>query len=57
MMTICRMACVPHCDGSSGVKVKVKVPEVAVLTAAGFHVPVMPSSYTSGSDGGSEFWQ
>ena len=34
-----------------------KVPAVAVLTAAGFHVPVIPSSDISGSDGGSEFWQ
>ena len=56
VMVIFIVVTIPHCDGSSGVKVYVKVPGISVLMTSGFHVPVMLSSDTPGKDGGSEFW-
>ncbi|KAF5030964.1 hypothetical protein DSECCO2_632680 [anaerobic digester metagenome] len=47
----------PHCAGSSGVKVKVKVPATAVLMVAGFQIPVMPSIEAAGRAGATLFWQ
>ena len=41
----------------AGVKVYAVVPRVAVLIAAGFHVPLIPSSDVAGSAGATAFWQ
>ena len=55
-MTIAIVAVVAHWP-ADGVKVYVTVPGVAVLIAAGLHVPVMPFVEVAGRAGGTEFWQ
>ena len=47
---------IPHCDGSSGVKLYVNVPATVVFIDDGLQVPVIPSSDTPGKVGGIEFW-
>ena len=56
MVTSMKVA-TPHCDGLSGVKLKVNVPAVVVLMTAGLQVPVIPLFETFGNAGGAEFWQ
>ncbi len=57
VITISISAGIPHWLASSGVKVKVKLPAMAVLMVAGFQVPVMPSSEVVGNAGAVLFWQ
>ena len=53
MITI--VAVVAH-SPAVGVKVKVAVPVAAVLTVAGFHVPVIPFVEIAGSTGAVLLW-